>query len=458
VSALEADASAAACHRHRDAGVESAGNISVPEDAPAVLAQGQSSDASDARKYFQDLQQALAELPWIAHVLHYFFETEKKNLEKLASPDAFKAVEYYIHQITSPRENRIVLSNETIEIAEQIFESIQQLMLHTIAGDSRQEDFADVRDVINLVVKHLFKGTGRRVHEWTWDRTFKQIRTGNTKEVIQKTEEFFSMTISSCVVAGELGGLPAKSFGIFFRLPSWLVRLVLFIFKHNTAIQYRLMDHGYRSFVQLNCHVCPDGGVTSQDPVLLHAGGKEVATGEEQVHYSIICGYNIGECPAWLRDGIAFVGHSITQEHRDIVEKLSREYHQRFETYLKEGEGRGADAGHSEEEEEEMEEEEEETEKKGGEAVSVHIEVTKKRIESEVVGAVVEGAGSVQCHTYVQTSEDEGKEEEEEDKKGEGTEKETDSLSYEHKEQSSSLETVPFESQDSASPFRDLDT
>jgi hypothetical protein len=51
-------------------GVASAGNISVPEDAPAVLGQGQSSDASDARKYFQDLQQALAELPWIEHVLH----------------------------------------------------------------------------------------------------------------------------------------------------------------------------------------------------------------------------------------------------------------------------------------------------------------------------------------------------------------------------------------------------
>ena len=450
VSALESDASAAACHRRRDAGVESAGNISVPEDAPAVLAQGQSSNASDDRKYFQDLQQALSELPWIAHVLHYFFETEKKTLETLASPDAFKAVEYYIRQITAPRENRIVLSNETIEIAEQIFESIQQLMLHKIEGDSGQEELADVKDVINLVVKHLFQGTGRRVHEWSWDRTFTTIRTGNTKEVIKKTEEFFSMTISSCVVSGELGGLPAKSFGIFFRLPSWLVRLVLFIFKHNTAIQYRLMDHGYRSFVQLHCHVCPDGGVTSQDPVLLHAGGKDVASGEEQVHYSIICGYNIGECPAWLRDGIAFVGHSITQEHRDIVERLSREYHQRFETYLKEGEGWGADAGHSEEEEEEEEER--------GEAVGVHFEVTHKRIESEAVGAVVEGDVSVKCHTHAQASEDEGKEEEEEDKKGEGTDKETDSLPYDYTEQSSSLETVPFESQDSTGPFCDLDT
>ena len=127
----------------------------------------------------------------------------------------------------------------------------------------------------------------RRVHEWVWDRTFKRIRTVNKKqEVIKKTEEFFNMTISSFVVSGEFGGLPLKSFGIFFRLPSWLVRLVQFVFKRNTTIQYRLMemDHGYRSFVQFHCHVsrpCPDGGVTSEDPVLLDDGGKEVTSTEE---------------------------------------------------------------------------------------------------------------------------------------------------------------------------------
>ena len=38
----------------------------------------------------------------------------RKNLETLASPDAFKAVEYYIHQITSPRENRIVKETDSL--------------------------------------------------------------------------------------------------------------------------------------------------------------------------------------------------------------------------------------------------------------------------------------------------------------------------------------------------------
>jgi hypothetical protein len=81
------------------------------------------------------------------------------------------------------------------------------------------------------------------------------------------------------------------------------------------------MDHGYRSFALFHA------GITPQDPIL---------DGEEQVHYSIICGYNIGDCPEWVGHGISFGGHIITQEHRDIVEKLSREYHQRLEAYQKE--------------------------------------------------------------------------------------------------------------------------
>ncbi len=152
------------------------------------------------------------------------------------------------------------------------------LMLHKIEGDSGQEELTDVKDVINLVVNHLFQVKDWRVHEWVWDF---QTDKDRQQEVIKKTEEFF---ISSCVASGDLGGLPDKSFGIFFRLSRWMVWVVLFVFKRKTTIQYRLMDHGYGSFVHLHCHVsrpCPDGGVTTQDPVLLDVGGKEVTSTED---------------------------------------------------------------------------------------------------------------------------------------------------------------------------------
>jgi hypothetical protein len=88
-------------------------------------------------------------------------------------------------------------------------------------------------------------------------------------------------------------------------------------------------------------------------------------------------------------DGIPFEGHIITQEHRDIVERLSHEYHQRFKSYPKEWK-----EGWGEEEEEEVVvvEEEMEEEERGEVLVPMLPLGQKKWLDSEAVGAAVEGA------------------------------------------------------------------
>jgi hypothetical protein len=200
-----------------------------------------------------------------------------------------------------------------------------------------------------------------------WNECFESVKELSTDEFVQDVEQFFESIIYNNMNLIDLVDslLPFSSFGIFFRMPSWLARLVLFIFKHNTTVQYRLMDRGYRSFAFLH------GGATPQDR-------DPSMDGKEQVRYSIICGYNIGESP----EGVG----NITQEHRDIVERLSREYHQRFEAYQKEGE-EGWGAGWDEEDEDDDEEAQEEDERDCLSLFPLLEEVTDTRKEDELAHA-----------------------------------------------------------------------
>jgi hypothetical protein len=314
-----------------------------------------------------NLKQALSVCPWTAALLHLFIDKQKEP------NDFLPIVHELMKSICESKENQ---GQETkMKIVEDAFDAIELLLPITVGGTL----LVSVNEVINSTIKDLMAGERKVIR--SWDIFFKQhAQEPSTGTFAQKVEDFINAwpQCFKTVLLDVMGLCPTSSLGVFFRLPSWLARLVLFILKHNTAVQYRLMDHGYRSFALFHSEITP------QDPI---------QEGEEQVRHSIICGYNICECPAWVRDGIVFAGHSITQEHRDIVQRLSREYHESFEAYQNEGKEWWG------EEEEDVEEEEEREEAgaishspKYAGAIVAMPPLGQKGLDSEAVGAAVEGA------------------------------------------------------------------
>ena len=76
-------------------------------------------------------------------------------------------------------------------------------------------------------------------------------------------------------------------------MPSWLAPLLKFI----------LEEWWYRSFAWLT-----EGAVPTLD-------GDKRAAGS----FSLLCGYNIRECPECVGDGISFSGCSISEQQREMA-------------------------------------------------------------------------------------------------------------------------------------------
>jgi len=86
--------------------------------------------------------------------------------------------------------------------------------------------------------------------------------------------------------------LSSCSFGVFFRMPSWLADFDYDIIQRSPSVQAELYALGYWSFDMIE--------------------GPET---------SLICGYNIGEPPPEAAE------HADSKEKRDLVDDMSREYH-----------------------------------------------------------------------------------------------------------------------------------
>ncbi len=105
--------------------------------------------------------------------------------------------------------------------------------------------------------------------------------------------------------------------GIFLTMPRLLARFLFFLIENNTSVHDELLRLGYRSFAELN-----------------EAEGVEDASG-----LTTICGYN--------RCDIRYTSWGdVSQEHRDLTEQLSREFHSRaaavfVEEELSEDDARG---------------------------------------------------------------------------------------------------------------------
>jgi hypothetical protein len=109
----------------------------------------------------------------------------------------------------------------------------------------------------------------------------------NLMKVVQWTSETLRMRDRAVV--------PCKSYGVFFEVSERLLAyFILFIIERDKNVQDRLSELGYRSFAPLD---------EGDGPML-------------------ICGYNIGDCETRP-------GRGISQGQRDLVKRLSAEYHAR---------------------------------------------------------------------------------------------------------------------------------
>ena len=156
----------------------------------------------------------------------------------------------------------------------------------------------DPRELFKYVMDEYFMGSFEQVERERWN----EILPPQGEELNE--DEFYAKVRFHIEVAMDLhAAVPSHSFGIFLRMPSWLADVVLYTVRSNTAVQDRLLDLGYRRVVdsQMQAQGCP-GDV-------------------------LVCCYNIGKCPGWIiSDGVSFTGAGIAQEHRNLVDRLSREY------------------------------------------------------------------------------------------------------------------------------------
>ena len=157
-----------------------------------------------------------------------------------------------------------------------------------------------------------------------------QSKDAPPEEYVQKLEEYLNTAMIGIDTSAVV---PAESFGVFFRMLSFVADFVLFVIEHDAGVQGQLLRLGFRSFAPLNLDV----GVGETMPLgtaLLQgkADGEEMGTGEQasQGACRYICGYNVGECPAWVPEGgISLSGGGVTPKHLELVAKMSAEFHQR---------------------------------------------------------------------------------------------------------------------------------
>ena len=102
-------------------------------------------------------------------------------------------------------------------------------------------------------------------------------------------------------------GNSIQGMGIFFRMPRCLGKHLLFLFENSVIVREKLLRVGFISFAELE----------------LQKTSRRDGDGDEDA-YMVICGYMKGECPAW--EGQDF-SRGVSQEHRDLTEKLRREFH-----------------------------------------------------------------------------------------------------------------------------------
>ena len=109
-------------------------------------------------------------------------------------------------------------------------------------------------------------------------------------------------------------------------MPSWLAPLLKFILEHDAGVQDCLLCYGYRSLAWLNLTAA-----VAQGPCGEGSGAVPTLDGDKRAagSFSLLCGYNIRECPECVGDGISFSGCGISEQQRLLTAQLSHQFHAR---------------------------------------------------------------------------------------------------------------------------------
>jgi hypothetical protein len=114
--------------------------------------------------------------------------------------------------------------------------------------------------------------------------------------------------------------------------------------KDLTSVQDELFHVGYRSFAPLNL-----------------TADAELDGDTDAGSVSVLCGYNIRECPEWVGNSFSISGCGISEHHFHLTKLLSHEFHSREAVYdvveEEEEEEGGGDCGKSGKLQEKQEEE-----------------------------------------------------------------------------------------------------
>jgi hypothetical protein len=323
-------------------------------------------------------QKVFCQFPWTGSLLQYFFEREKENLLRNAGNNRQQTQETLemIHQHINVLWKSIQRDQRTIgeQVQREVFDLVQSVMEDSLEiYDATGNKLTKVTDVLKYSFKHLMdqvegKPDAEKPRNLSIRRRFIQAQLNQQQSVdemeeVLKNFEKYGWSITHL--------LPESSFGIFFRMPGWVAELVLFVIEHNVMVKDQLIDQGYRALWPLKRSALLHSNTPSTDFKIAFEG---VAFWDDipEEYFSLVCGYNIRECPLWVPrpDGISFSGHEISQEHRNLLKTLADDYRKHV-VLLPEEEG-------------EEEEEEEEGEEEGG----------KEAMQASERGVPTEGAVS----------------------------------------------------------------
>jgi len=235
----------------------------------------------------EQYNRAIAKQGRLPHVLLHFV-LRHCNGGEFTHPDLLAS---YIRGLLETSRFPPLTGDEVREKVIQYFEKRVLPHLKSVENDSVNQ-LDTMQKVINFSVLDLLDQDPRK----HWDDIY---------ELYQ--EDFSAATGRNDPTLCELGNrldrfcrgfitidaiLSSCSFGVFFRMPSWLADFDYDIIQRRPSVQAELYALGYWSFDMIE--------------------GPET---------SLICGYNIGEPPPEAAE------HADSKEKRDLVDDMSREYH-----------------------------------------------------------------------------------------------------------------------------------
>ena len=181
----------------------------------------------------------------------------------------------------------------------------------------KHPEIDSVDKVLNHVVKDILKMDILKPEDRVeWEEFMQEMQQGNAH--LQKFCWFASFIAVGFRLLDLDSADPSSSMGIFFRVPSWFAPLLKFILEHDTGVQDCLLCYGYRSFSWLNLTAGVAHGPRSEGSVYTAVptlDGDTRASGS----FSVLCGYNIRECPECVGDGISFSGCGISEQQSEMA-------------------------------------------------------------------------------------------------------------------------------------------